>query len=217
LRQINRGQEAHGTGEGTLVDNAVRVLLPVCNAQRQLETAVVEILDVLPEWTRQFELWLLDDGSTDETVELAYGLVARYPQVRVVRNSRRLGLDEALAGTLARTRADFVLFSGALYGLQPDDLQTLWQLREYQRKQADQHNVPAAALQNRMNQWPRIRAGHEQAFQFIGRKAVEQFRAAQVLGSLRRIDRPAVTATQTSAQKPNFMEARPAVPRKQSK
>jgi glycosyltransferase involved in cell wall biosynthesis len=58
------------------------VLLPVYNATRNLEPAVGEILDVLPDLCNRFQVCLFDDGSTDDTSDTAYELAARYPQVR---------------------------------------------------------------------------------------------------------------------------------------
>ena len=50
---------------------SVTVLLPIHNAQHRLERQVAEILDVLPELTSRFELLIIDDGSTDDSFEVA--------------------------------------------------------------------------------------------------------------------------------------------------
>ena len=60
---------------------SVTVLLPVYNAQHRLERQVAEILDVLPELTSRFELMIIDDGSTDDSFEVARHLALKYPQV----------------------------------------------------------------------------------------------------------------------------------------
>ena len=56
--------------------NVLSVLLPVYNAQGKLEADVTEILEVLSEAARRFELCILDDGSTDDTADVARLLAA---------------------------------------------------------------------------------------------------------------------------------------------
>src|SRR5690606_4858626 len=62
------------------------ILLPVYNAQPNLEADVVEMLEVLADVARDFQLWIIDDGSLDETSDVARHLAAGYPQVRLLRH-----------------------------------------------------------------------------------------------------------------------------------
>ena len=74
--------------------------MPVCNAQSDLEAQVERILDLLPELTSQFDVLIIDDGSTDETAEIARNLAARYPQVEAIRLETSRGVDEAIRAGL---------------------------------------------------------------------------------------------------------------------
>jgi glycosyltransferase involved in cell wall biosynthesis len=116
------------------LNTALSVLLPVFNAQQSLETGVTEILELLPELSPRFELCILDDGSTDDTAEFARDLAARYPQIVVIRHPVRLGLAEAIQTGLDHTQGEVVLIGNEDYQLEPDDLRTLWQLRDTQRR-----------------------------------------------------------------------------------
>ena len=66
------------------VPNSLSVLLPVKNAQATLAATVQEILDVAADLSEQFELLIIDDGSSDATSEIATELTQNYPQVRAV-------------------------------------------------------------------------------------------------------------------------------------
>ena len=60
---------------------SISLLLPVRNAQSWLDRVVRQALEVLPELSSRFEIRMLDEGSTDDTADVAAGLSATYPQL----------------------------------------------------------------------------------------------------------------------------------------
>jgi len=105
---------------------SVTVLLPIHNAQHRLEQQVAEILDVLPELTNRFELLIIDDGSTDDSFEVAHHLSVKYPQVSAVRHASQLGLAQAVRSGLDETNGELVLVGDQQHGVRADDLRRLW-------------------------------------------------------------------------------------------
>src|SRR5690348_8732691 len=93
----------------TSLTRTLSVLLPVHNAQATLQTDVGEMLDLLPDLAHDFDLLIIDDGSTDATCEVAEELAKQFPQVKFVRHSRRRGIKAALNDGLARTQSRIVL------------------------------------------------------------------------------------------------------------
>ena len=91
------------------MEPSVSVFVPVCNAQGNLEAQVERILDLLPELTSRFDVLIIDDGSTDETPEVARSLVARYPQVDLLRLEAPCGMDEAIRAGLVRRPTGVVM------------------------------------------------------------------------------------------------------------
>jgi glycosyltransferase involved in cell wall biosynthesis len=166
--------------------NSIRVLLPVHNAQQSLEAGAIEILDLLAEISGCFELCILDDGSTDDTAETARDLAARYPQVRLLRHPLRLGLAEAIQTGLDHAPGEIILVGDEDYCLEPDDLRTLWQLRDDQwRLLAGE--TPRAPWIDRLLAW-RSQAASRRGMQIIFRQAFEQFRLRQAVALMHRID-----------------------------
>lgn len=100
------------------------ILLPVRNCQSTLSRTAEQILEVVGELNRRFELVIIDDGSTDATIEVADELAARYPQVSAVRHSAPLGRTAAIHTGLRRSRGQVVLWEEA-QGLAPSQLQSL--------------------------------------------------------------------------------------------
>jgi glycosyltransferase involved in cell wall biosynthesis len=120
------------------LNTSLSIVLPVHNAAERLADNVATILDVLPELTPQFELLIVDDGSTDETADIARDLATCYPQVHVVRHPIRLGLEEAIESGLSHTEGKVVFVGDEIYGLDPHDLHRLWYSRQV--------NAPANAV-----------------------------------------------------------------------
>jgi glycosyltransferase involved in cell wall biosynthesis len=81
----------------------VTVLMPVYNAAAYLKDALQSILE--QTFTR-FELLIIDDGSTDQTLSLIASFTD--PRIRVVRNEKNLGISATLNKGLEAARCDLV-------------------------------------------------------------------------------------------------------------
>jgi glycosyltransferase involved in cell wall biosynthesis len=91
------------------MERSLSVVLPVHNAQYDLVGQVRRLLELLPEISRQFEIVIVDDGSTDQTDEVAYELDVQYAQVRLVRHNQRMG-ESAAAQTGVRNATGDIIF-----------------------------------------------------------------------------------------------------------
>lgn len=188
------------------------VLFPVYNAQENLEAGVAEILDVLAELAGRFQLCILDDGSTDDTADVARTLAARYPQVRVLRHPVRLGLSEAIQTGLDHTQGEIILVGDEDYCLDPDDLRTLWELRDKQWRLSRADALPATnPAVERLLAWRPRTAGARRGFQFLSRKAFEKCRLKQAIDMVHRLDIGWHRSGATDG--PNFLQkGPPAIP-----
>ena len=193
------------------MNTALSVLLPVYNAQDSLETGVSEILELLPELTDRFELCILDDGSTDDSAEVAYDLAARYPQIRVVRHPMRLGLAEAIQTGMDHTQGEVVFIGDEDYNLDPDDLRTLWQLRDAQRRLSSRFETFRPDREQWMDKlfaWKPRRADSRKlrGFQLVRRQTFEHFRLQQAVEMTTRLDRVQRTRSMPASTRPNFLD-----------
>jgi len=115
-------------------DQSLSVVLPVYNAQNSLPHLIQQMLDILPDVAAQFEVLVIDDGSTDQTEEVARDLAIKYPQVRVARHAERLGGDEVIRTGYERTRGKVVIIQQENTAFGQADLKRLWQIHAEQAR-----------------------------------------------------------------------------------
>lgn len=99
----------------------VSVILPAYNAEEFLEQAVMSVrAQTMPDW----ELILIDDGSTDSTPELCDNLADASPQIRVVHRPN-MGVSEARNCGIDVARGQYLYFLDADDILHPQAFELL--------------------------------------------------------------------------------------------
>jgi hypothetical protein len=117
-------------------------------------------------------------------------LAARYPQIRLIRHPLRLGLAEAIQTGLDQMRGEIILVSDEDYCHDPDDLRTLWTLRDAQWHTSRPAGGAAEPWMERLLAWKSREGAPRRGFQFISRQAFEQFRMRQADDMIGRVDGP---------------------------
>jgi hypothetical protein len=80
----------------SVINQSVTIVLPTYNFERELRRSVLEVVELVNEFTYEFSIVIVDNGSTDETYETACELACTYPQIKVLRQSVRQGLGRVL-------------------------------------------------------------------------------------------------------------------------
>lgn len=84
------------------------------NEQETLEEAVNDVRDALLAFgDRDFEILIVDDGSTDQSVAIARDLERRFDQVRVIRHPHNLGPGSAILTGIRNSRNEVICFHAA--------------------------------------------------------------------------------------------------------
>lgn len=112
------------------MNESISVVMAAHNAQATLPSQVNELLDVLPELTNDFEILIVDDGSTDHTYEVGIDFAHEYPQVQIIRLGIRSGTAVAVRTGIQRTSGEVILVHDHLGPISSNDVRQLWQLRD---------------------------------------------------------------------------------------
>lgn len=92
----------------------ISVVIPAFNEQDRLPATLEAVLAHLEQggWP-DFEILVVDDGSTDATRSIAEEFAARHPEVRVLANPGNRGKGFSVRHGMLRAEGDWVLFTDA--------------------------------------------------------------------------------------------------------
>ena len=90
---------------------SISAFFPAYNEEANVTAMVDRFRTVLPQVAEDFEIIVVDDGSKDRTAEIADGLAAADPRVRVVHHGQNRGYGGALKSGFAASQKDYVFFT----------------------------------------------------------------------------------------------------------
>lgn len=91
--------------------NNLSIFFPFWNEERNIENVVKSAIPVAERVAQNWEIIIVDDGSSDKTLEIANRLAARNPNVRVVSNNVNRGYGAALKTGFENSKYDLVVFN----------------------------------------------------------------------------------------------------------
>ena len=98
------------------------VIMPGLNEESNIEAAVREMTTALRQLADDWEILIVDDGSTDRTGEIADRLAAEEPRVRVLHNERNVDYGISRARGIAAASCAWILHDGMDLPLAPKDI-----------------------------------------------------------------------------------------------
>lgn len=97
-------------GERGCVMKEVSVIIPAFDEQETILDVATDMLTILKEGGWNFEIFIVDDGSADETGKIARALEKEHPEITVIRHQFNKGLGAAvMAGVDRSSRKNAVL------------------------------------------------------------------------------------------------------------
>lgn len=122
------------------------VIAPMYNEALSIKEFLKQTLEVLAQQFSEYELILVDDGSTDNSLNIASAAAAQHPQVRIIELSRNYGKEIATSAGLKAAKGDNIV-------LMDSDMQNPPQLiPELYQKMQQGYDVIYAERQGRVGE-----------------------------------------------------------------
>ena len=90
--------------------NLVSIIMPVKNAGKSLDRAIASLV---AQTYKNIEIILIDDGSTDESLDVIKGYTARFARVKLAEHAQTLGPATARNTGLDKAKGDYIMFCDA--------------------------------------------------------------------------------------------------------
>ncbi|MBI3070486.1 MAG: glycosyltransferase family 2 protein [Deltaproteobacteria bacterium] len=98
------------------------ILIPAFNEEVNLRTHLPSILEKAALYARDFEVLVVDDGSTDSTAAVVEGFQTRDGRIRLIRHPQNLGPGSGVKTGIREARGDWIIFIPADIAIDLDHL-----------------------------------------------------------------------------------------------
>ena len=104
---------------------SITAFFPACNDAGTIGSVVVGVIGALEELTDDYEVIVVENGSTDYTVEVLEALAEHYPQLRVYTHREPLGYGGALRVGFASASKDLIFYTDGDAQYDPREIKLL--------------------------------------------------------------------------------------------
>lgn len=102
------------------------IVIPLLNEEESLEELFNRINNVCVTNNLSYEIWFVDDGSTDLSWPIIENLKVQYPQIHAIKFSKNYGKSQALHAAFARVNGDVVITMDADLQDFPEEIPELY-------------------------------------------------------------------------------------------
>lgn len=88
-------------------------IIPAYNESERLATSLPKVFAYIRERQMQAEVIVVNDGSSDDTAEIARSFASRYPQTRLLENPGNRGKGYSVRNGMLHANGDILLFTDA--------------------------------------------------------------------------------------------------------
>ena len=103
------------------------VFFPAYNDSGTIASLVIAAVQTAGRLTPDFEVLVINDGSSDATAEVADELARLYPRVRIIHHQRNTGYGGALRSGFSSATKEFVFYTDGDAQYDPREMAALWE------------------------------------------------------------------------------------------
>ena len=106
----------------------ISILIPLFNEEESLEELFYRIDKVCKEQQYSYEVWFIDDGSTDRSWSIIENLKIQNPQIHGIKFSQNYGKSQALNAAFAKAKGEVVITMDADLQDFPEEIPELYNM-----------------------------------------------------------------------------------------
>jgi len=110
------------------LNGKVSVIMPAFNEAATVANSLLETVRTFNEFGCDYEIILIDDGSSDHTLSEALKVAQEHPNIKVKRNLENYGKGRALKKAFRYCSGEYIVFLDADLDLHPGQVQTLFDI-----------------------------------------------------------------------------------------
>lgn len=94
---------------------SLSIFFPTYNEEQNIRETILRTIQVVEEspYVSEYEILVVNDGSTDGTERVVRSLALRYPNVKLINHPKNLGYGAALKTGIAAATLDYIFFTDA--------------------------------------------------------------------------------------------------------
>ena len=131
----------------------VSFVLPSYNEEANIDRALAHTLQAARKMCSEFEIVVVDDGSTDRTADLVRGAGVREPAIKLLHHCTNRGYGEALRSGFAAAQYDYVFFTDADNQFDLNEIELLLAWTDRADVVAGYRKVRRDPFMRRLNGW----------------------------------------------------------------
>lgn len=113
---------------GKTQENLISIVMPCYNEEKNIERYEKELFPVLEKLSKNYEVILIDDGSTkDNTWKIIKELAKKYDKVIGVKHSRNYGMGAAYQTGFDRAKGEYVIVYSSDLEIKPEEIKKVVQ------------------------------------------------------------------------------------------
>jgi glycosyltransferase involved in cell wall biosynthesis len=107
------------------LDFSITIIIPAHNEEKRILTSIQRIIEYCTSQDWDYEVVIVEDGSTDGTVNVIHDLISKDNRIKLISNKERLGKGRAIKRGVITAEKKYVSYMDADLSADPSELERL--------------------------------------------------------------------------------------------